>query len=55
MHMLAVLKKIRTSAAVTYKLKYYLNTANLIKVYYTLISSHLQYCITTRKHVMKQL
>jgi len=38
--MLAILKKVRINAAIIYKLCYYLNTANLIKVYHALITSH---------------
>jgi len=44
--MLAILKKVRINATIIYKLHYYLNTANLIKVYHALITSHLLYCIT---------
>ena len=48
--MLAISKKLRTNAAVIYKLLYYLNTENLTKVYHALITSHLRYCITACHH-----
>ena len=48
--MLAISKKLRTNAAVIYKMLYYLNTKNLIKVYHALITSHLCYCITAWHH-----
>jgi len=44
--MLAILKKVRINAAIIYKLRYYLNTVNLIEIYHALITSHLHYCIT---------
>jgi len=49
-HMFAISKKVRINAAITYKLRYYLNKVNLVKVYHALITSHLHYCITVWNH-----
>ena len=40
-HMIALLKKLRSYCGVIFKLRYYLNTENLIQLYHSLIESHL--------------
>ena len=49
-HMIVLLKKVRTNAAIISKLRYYLNATNLMKVYHALITSHLRYCIMAWNH-----
>ena len=53
--MLALLQKIQCDIGLLFKLKSYLNTNNLINVLYSLVVSHLRYCIRSWNHGNKTL
>ena len=53
--MIALLKKLRSYCGVYFKLRYYLNTKNLIQVYLSLIESHLRYGIIVWNHGNKTI
>jgi len=52
-HILTLLKKPRISIGVISKLKYYVNTENLVQIYHSLIKSHLRYGILIRNNGSK--
>ena len=45
-HILALLQKVRRNIGILFKLRSYLNTNNLKNIFYSLVVSHLRYCIT---------
>ena len=49
-HMLALFQKMRRNVGIIHKLKFYLNSNNLIFIYHSLIAGHLRYCITWWNH-----
>ena len=53
--MIALLKKLRSYYEVIFKLRYDLNTENLIQVYHSLIESHLRYGIIVWNHGNKTI
>ena len=54
-HILALLQKVRRNIGILFKLRSYLNTNNLKNIFYSLVVSHLRYCITSWNHRNKTL
>ena len=54
LHILALLQKVRRNIGI-FKLRSYLNTNNLKNIFYSLVVSHLRYCITSWNHGNKTL
>ena len=54
-HILALLQKVRRNIGILFKLRSYLNTNNLKNIFYSLVVSHLRYCITSWNHGNKTL
>ena len=54
-HILALLQKVRRNIGILFKLRSYLNINNLKNIFYSLVVSHLRYCITSWNHGNKTL
>ena len=54
-HILALLQKVRRNIGILFKLRSYLNTNILKNIFYSLVVSHLRYCITSWNHGNKAL
>jgi len=53
--LLALLNKLRTSIEASSKLKYYVNTKNLVQIYHSLIENQFRYDILVWNHENKCL
>ena len=49
-YILALLQKVRRYIGILFKLRSYSNTNNLKNIFYSLVVSHLRYCITSWNH-----